>query len=233
MNRPNGYFILHYNQLNLNPTQNFSFMTTHPIDFQLLRPQPLLIILSGLSGVGKDTVIHHLLNRDLLLEFVVTTTSRPPRAGEKEGVDYHFVSKAQFEEMITKNELIEYAQVYEDYKGPQRKHVQKALDSGKDVIMRLDVQGAARIRKLNPEAVLIFLTPLDEKEWYERLKKRGTETEESFRIRIDTAENELKYLPIFDYVVLNANRQIEKAVDAIEAIIKVEHMRVIPRKINL
>jgi guanylate kinase len=208
-------------------------MATESINFQLLHPQPLLIILSGPSGVGKDTVIHHLLKRNIPLEFVVTTTSRAPRPEEKNGVDYHFVTRARFEEMIANDELIEYAHVYQDYKGPQKKHIRRALASGKDVIMRLDVQGATRIRKINPDAVLIFLTPSDEKEWYERLKKRGTETEESFRIRIETAESELQCLPIFDYVVLNANRQLEKAVDSIEAIIKVEHMRVIPRKIEL
>ena len=183
--------------------------------------------------MGKDTVIHHLLKRSLPLEFVVTTTSRPPRPDEKDGVDYHFVSRTQFEEMIAKDELIEYAHVYQDYKGPQKKHVRLALASGKDVIMRLDVQGATRIRKINPDAVLIFLIPSDEQEWYNRLKKRGTETSESFKIRIETAESELQCLPIFDYVVLNADHKLEKAVDSIEAIIKVEHMRVIPRKIEL
>jgi len=208
-------------------------MVIQPIDFQLLHPEPLLIVLSGPSGVGKDTVIHHLLKRSLPIEFIVTTTSRAPRPDEKDGVDYYFVSKAQFEEMIANDELIEYAHVYQDYKGPQKKHVHQALASGKDVIMRLDVQGATRIRKINPDAVLIFLIPFDENEWYNRLKKRGTETPESFKIRVETAESELKCLPIFDYVVLNANHELEKAVDSIESIIKVEHMRVIPRKIQI
>jgi guanylate kinase len=206
-------------------------MVIQPIDFRLLHPEPLLIVLSGPSGVGKDTVIHHLLKRNLPVEFVVTTTSRAPRPNEKDGVDYHFVTKAQFEEMIAKDELIEYAHVYQDYKGPQKKHVRRALASGKDVIMRLDVQGATRIRKINPDAVLIFLIPSNEDEWYDRLKKRGTETPESFNLRIATAESELTCLPIFDYVVLNANHKLEKAVDSIESIIKVEHMRVSPRKI--
>ena len=206
-------------------------MVIQPIDFRLLHPEPLLIVLSGPSGVGKDTVIHHLLKRNLPVEFVVTTTSRAPRPNEKDGVDYHFVTKAQFEEMIAKDELIEYAHVYQDYKGPQKKHVRRALASGKDVIMRLDVQGATRIRKINPDAVLIFLIPSNEDEWYDRLKKRGTETPESFNLRMATAESELTCLPIFDYVVLNANHKLEKAVDSIESIIKVEHMRVSPRKI--
>jgi guanylate kinase len=152
---------------------------------------------------------------------------------EKEGVDYYFVSREKFEQMIANDEMIEYARVYEDYKGPQKKHIQQALDSGKDVIMRLDVQGAARIRKINPDAVLIFLIPSNEKEWFDRLKKRGTKNPESLRIRVETAQAEMDCLPNFDYVVVNAEHKLEKAVDAIEAIIRVEHMRVNHRKITL
>lgn len=203
------------------------------IRFDVLQAIPLLIVISGPSGVGKDAVINEMKARMLPFHFVVTTTSRSPRPGEVEGVDYNFIDQEEFEKLITNNELIEFALVYQDYKGIPRAQVQKALDSGKDVVMRLDVQGARRIRELCPEAVLIFLVPSDAKEWFYRLKDRKTETPESLKLRIETARNELEQLGLFDYVVVNANNRLQKAVDDIEAIIKVEHSRTNPRKITL
>ncbi|NLF51577.1 MAG: guanylate kinase [Leptolinea sp.] len=201
--------------------------------FDVLQATPLLIVISGPSGVGKDAVINEMKARMLPFHFVVTTTSRSPRPGEVEGVDYNFIDQEEFEKLITNNQLIEFALVYQDYKGIPRAQVQKALDSGKDVVMRLDVQGARRIRELCPEAVLIFLVPSDAKEWFYRLKDRKTETPESLKLRIETARNELEQLGLFDYVVVNANNRLQKAVDDIEAIIKVEHSRTNPRKITL
>lgn len=203
------------------------------IRFDVLQATPLLIVISGPSGVGKDAVINEMKARMLPFHFVVTTTSRSPRPGEVEGVDYNFIDQEEFEKLITNNQLIEFALVYQDYKGIPRAQVQKALDSGKDVVMRLDVQGARRIRELCPEAVLIFLVPSDAKEWFYRLKDRKTETPESLKLRIETARNELEQLGLFDYVVVNANNRLQKAVDDIEAIIKVEHSRTNPRKITL
>jgi guanylate kinase len=155
------------------------------------------------------------------------------RAGEKEGIDYFFVTKAEFERMIHDDELIEYAVVYESYKGIPKAQVRTALQSGKDVIMRLDVQGAASVRKLSPEAVLIFLIPATVDEWYERLQNRKSETEETMRIRLDTARRELERLDEFDYVVVNRQDHLDDAVDAILAIVKAEHLRVNPRRIDL
>lgn len=203
------------------------------IRFDVLQPVPMLIVISGPSGVGKDAVLNEMKARLLPFHFVVTTTSRKPRPGEVEGVDYNFVDMDVFKEMIAKNELIEFALVYQDYKGIPREQVRRALLSGKDVVMRLDVQGARRIRDLFPEAVLIFLVPSDAKEWYQRLVDRKTETPESLKIRIDTALSELEQLDIFDYVVVNAQSRLQKAVDDIEAIIKVEHSRTNPRKITV
>jgi guanylate kinase len=208
-------------------------MFNNQIDFHLLKPQPLMIVLSGPSGVGKDAVLKELQKRKLPLHFVVTVNSRAPRADEKEGVDYFFITREKFEQMIANDELIEYAKVYQDYKGVPKEQVQKALASGKDVILRLDVQGAARIKKLNPEAVLIFLVPTDAQEWFNRLQKRGTESAESFTVRIDTAQKELEYLPIFDYVVVNKEHYLKDAVDTVEEIVQAEHQKVQPRKINL
>ena len=122
------------------------------------KTQPLLIVISGPSGVGKDTVIQHMKERSLPFHFVVTATSRPKRSNEIEGVDYFFVTHQEFTEMIETGELLEYAVVYEDYKGIPKKQVHDALSSGSDVVMRVDVQGAKTIRGLYPEALLIFLS---------------------------------------------------------------------------
>lgn len=208
-------------------------MTASQIDFDLLKPQPLMIVLSGPSGVGKDAVLKELQKRDLPLHFVITVNSRAPRGDEKEGVDYFFITREKFEQMIANDELIEYAKVYQDYKGVPKAQVQEALASGKDVILRLDVQGAERIKKLNPEAILIFLVPASEQEWFERLQKRGTESPESFQVRINTVQKELESLPIFDYVVVNRQGRLKETVDTVEEIIKCEHQKVHPRVINL
>src|SRR5512135_1628974 len=147
-------------------------------EFNLHKPLPLLIVISGPSGVGKDSVLHAMKARKLPFHFVVTTTTRPPRPEEVEGSDYYFVSKEVFARMIENNEFFEYAFVYNDYKGNTKKQVHDALASGKDVVMRLDVQGAATVRKLAPEAVLIFLTTQSEQELVGRLKSRKTDSAE-------------------------------------------------------
>ena len=203
------------------------------VSFDLLENNPLLFVLSGPSGVGKDAVLKRIRERMPELNFVVTANSRPPREGEVHGVDYIFVSKEEFERMIDNDELIEYANVYDQYKGVPKSQVKMAMDSGKDVIMRLDVQGAKRVHSLCPDAILIFLSPTSQEEWCQRLMNRKTETEESLRIRMEMVKKELTYLPIFNYVVYNPENELEKAVDQIESIIKVEHLRVQSRKITL
>ncbi|MEN4041191.1 MAG: guanylate kinase [Anaerolineaceae bacterium] len=195
--------------------------------------QPLLIVISGLSGVGKDAVVKGLQQRNAPFHFVVTANSRPKRPGEVEGVDYFFVTRAEFERMIAADELIEYAVVYESYKGIPKAQVRAALQSGKDVIMRLDVQGAARVRALSPDAILIFLIPATVAEWYERLRSRGTESEEIMQLRLATARKELERLHEFDYVVVNRQDQLDEAIQAILAIVRAEHLRVKPRRIDL
>jgi len=195
--------------------------------------EPLLIVISGPSGVGKDSVIQEMKMRELPFYFVITATTRPPRPEERHGVDYFFVSKDEFAEMIEQNELIEFAYVYNDYKGIPKSQVREALDSGKDVIMRIDVQGAATIRELCPEAVLIFLTTRDEDELAVRLRSRKSEDQEGLKLRIATARQELKRIDEFDYVVVNPDDRLEDAVDTIMAIITAEHHRVHPRKVTL
>ena len=203
------------------------------ISFDLLKPEPLLIVLSGPSGVGKDVTLQALKKRNVPIHFVVTATTREPRPEETHGVDYFFYSKEEFKNMIAENELLEYAIVYEDYKGIPKKQVRKAMESGLDVILRVDVQGAAKLRELNPDAVMIFLIPSSVEEWHERLNSRQTETPESMKIRLEKVRWELEYLPIFDYMVVNRHNQLDEAVDTIVDIINAEHHRTIPRKITL
>jgi guanylate kinase len=199
----------------------------------LLKPQPLLILISGPSGVGKDSVVKALFRRQLPLHFVVTTTNRAPRVDEKEGVDYFFVSKQQFEEFIARDEMLEYAVVYGHYKGIRKAQIREAMRSGKDVIVRLDVQGVKRVKSLCQEAVTIFIVPANAAEWQLRLKNRNTETPEDFQLRMETARYELQQLPEYDYVVVNARDRLEETVNVIEAIINTEHHRVHPRRITL
>ena len=207
-------------------------MSSDP-EFSILRPQPLLIVVSGPSGVGKDSVVQRMKERGMLFHFVVTANTRPRREDEVHGKDYFFVSKEEFARMIEEDELIEYASVYSDYKGIPKQQVREALASGKDVIMRLDVQGAETVRKLVPEALLIFLTTESEDELVERLKARKTESDEELALRIATARKELKRVEAFDYVVINHDSKLNETVDTVGAIIDAEHHRVDHREVSL
>jgi guanylate kinase len=202
-------------------------------EFNIHQPQPLLIVISGPSGAGKDTVMQRMQERGLPFHFVVTATTRPQRANEVHGRDYLFVSKDEFARMIDEDELIEHAIVYGDYKGIPKQQVREALASGKDVMMRLDVQGAETVRKLAPEALLIFITTQNEAELVHRLETRKTETADSLAIRIATARKELKRVEAFDYAIVNRDYRLDETVDKIRAIIEAEHHRVKPRKVTL
>lgn len=201
--------------------------------FNLPHPRPLLIVISGPSGVGKDTVLQRMKERGLPFHFVVTATTRSKRRSEVHGKDYFFVSKEEFARMIEENEFFEYATVYGDYKGNSKQQVREALASGKDVIMRLDVQGAETIRRLEPEALLIFLTTESEDELVRRLETRKTETSAELKLRIATARKELQRIEAFDYVLINHDFHLDETVDTIRAIIVAEHHRVKPRQVTL
>jgi len=194
---------------------------------------PLLIVISGPSGVGKDTVLQRMKERGLPFHFVVTATTRPQRPGEVDGVDYFFLTHDQFADMIEHNELLEHAIVYNDYKGIPKQQVRQALASGQDVVMRIDVQGAETIRSLCPDALLVFLSTETEEELVGRLSQRKTETPEGLKLRIATARQELRRLELFDYFVVNADLQLDAAVDTIVAIIEAEHHRTRPRRVTL
>ena len=205
------------------------------VDFELIKPEqvPLLIVISGPSGIGKDTVVQGLKDRSLPFHFVITATSRPPRNYEVDGVDYFFYPQDKFEEMIAAGEFLEYAWVYTAYKGVPKFQVREALDSGEDVVMRLDFQGAQTVRAMCPDAILIFLTANTKEEWLQRLRDRRSETEEELAIRIDTAKEEYASLDIFDYIVNNEQTKLDNTLDVIESIIDAEHHRVHPRRVQL
>jgi guanylate kinase len=188
--------------------------------------EPLLIVISGTSGAGKDSVIKALQQRGLPIHFVVTATSRAKRPNEVEGVDYLFVTRQRFEEMIANDELIEHAVVYGEYKGVPRQQVMEALASGKDVVLRVDVQGALTLRRQFPQAVLIFLSAEDLQEVAARLENRSTEEAEELRRRLDTAQWEMEHLCDFDYWVVNRRGQLQQTVDILIAIIQAEHHRI-------
>jgi guanylate kinase len=188
---------------------------------------PLLIVISGPSGVGKDTIARELIeHRPDLFCFVVTATTRAPRKGEVHGRDYFFVSNDEFARMIEEDELLEYAVVYNDYRGVPKQQVRDALDSGKDVIMRVDVQGAATIRRIVPNAVFIFLIAESEEAMVKRLHERKSETPEGLKLRVATARRELRRMQEFDYVVVNPDAQQEAAVNTILAIMEATRARV-------
>lgn len=210
-------------------------MTSDPTNspFSLEAPNPLLIVISGPSGVGKDSVLEEMKRRGLPFHFVITATTRSPRPDEIDGKDYFFLSQDEFARMIDEGELLEYAVVYQDYKGIPKSQVRKALASGKNVIMRIDVQGAETVRKLAKDALLIFLTPKNEEELINRLQNRNTEDNESLKLRIATTRQEYNKINLFDYIVVNKDEQLKEAVDTIEAIIKAEQQRVHQRVVEL
>jgi guanylate kinase len=187
---------------------------------------PLLIVISGPSGVGKDTIAHMMLECTDSFYFVVTATTRPPRSGEVHAKDYFFLSHDEFAQMIEEDELLEWAVVYNDYKGVPKQQIRDALDSNRDVIMRVDVQGAATIRNLVPNAIFVFLMAESEESMIARLRERKSETAEGLNLRIATARQEMKRLEEFDYFVVNAEDQQQQAVDRILDIIGAAHSQV-------
>jgi guanylate kinase len=196
-------------------------------------PVPLLVVLSGPSGVGKDSALMRMRELGFPFHFVVTATDRPQRPGEINGVDYHFVSTVQFEQMIADEELLEWARVYNDYKGIPKWDVRNALNSGRDVILRIDVQGTATIKQLAPEAVTIFLTPPNFDELRERLHYRRTDSPDQIEQRLSKAAWEMEQIDQFDYVVVNPAAQLDSAVGQIRSIIFAEKQRVFPRRVKL
>jgi guanylate kinase len=194
---------------------------------------PLLVVVSGPSGVGKDAALKRMRELNYPFYFLVTNTTRPKRPEEVEGGDYHFISKEQFAEMEQQGEFLEHAVVYGYDYGNSRREVKQALARGQDVIMRIDVQGAATIQRLVPDAVFIFLLPPSIEKLEARLRKRRTEPEEYLRLRLHAARLEMNEVDKFDYVIVNEDDALDDTAELIYAIIRAEKCRVKPRRINL
>lgn len=206
--------------------------TTH-LDFKDFLPssQPLLIVMSGPSAAGKDAVLREMKKMGLPLEYVVTVTTRHQRAAEVDGIDYHFVSDDEFKQMLERGEFLEWATVYGNSYGVPRYAVKKALEEGKDVIIKVDVKGAATIKRLVPEGIFIFLVPPSFGELEQRLRERQKET--SYELRLKAVIEELRQVSMFDYVVINRQGKLSGAISDIEAIIRAEKCRVIKREYNI
>ncbi|WPX09747.1 guanylate kinase [Anaerocellum danielii] len=183
----------------------------------------LLVVISGPAGTGKGTVVGRLLEKNPNIKLSISKTTRKPRPGEKEGVNYFFVSREQFEEEIKNERFLEYAEYNNNYYGTPKDFVFEALEKGFDVILEIETQGALKIKKAFSDAVLIFLLPPSIEELYRRLIKRGTESEDEIRARLEIAKNEIKLVPEYDYCVINDN--VDDAVQKIQKIIEVEKLK--------
>ncbi|HLR54153.1 MAG TPA: guanylate kinase [Pseudogracilibacillus sp.] len=183
----------------------------------------ILFVLSGPSGVGKGTVRERLFEQETQLNYSVSATTREKRPGETEGIDYFYKSKAAFESMIEKGELLEYAQYVENYYGTPKAYVQDQLEKGQDVFLEIEVQGALQVKENFPEGVFIFLFPPSLEELKNRIMSRGTETSDLVMNRLKEAKKEIDMMSAYDYVVVNDD--VNQAVDKVQSIIKSEHCK--------
>ena len=195
--------------------------------------QGLLFVLSAPSGTGKDTVINTARAQGMDLFVIPSITTRQPRPGESEGTPYNFVSKETFEELAGKDELIEFANVHGNWYGQPRQPIRDNLRAGRDVLLKIDVKGAATVRKKVPQAIFIFLVPESLEELADRLVKRNTETKEELQRRLEDAHIELAERDWYDYVITNRQGHAAEAAEKLRAIITAEHSRVHPRQVTI
>lgn len=190
----------------------------------------ILIVVSGFSGAGKGTIMKQLLQQyPERYALSISATTRKPRTGEADGVEYFFQTREQFEEMIAKGELIEYAQYVENYYGTPQTYVNEQLAAGKDVILEIEIQGALKVKEKFPETLLMFVSTPSAEELKNRLVGRGTEDMDTIRARLGRAVEESQGIENYDYIVIND--KLEKCVEEIHAIVSSEHSRV-SRNIN-
>jgi len=201
--------------------------------FQCAPPPNLLLVVSGSSGAGKDTVIDRMKQLRVPVAHVVTATTRQQRPNEIDGLHYHFLTVERFHQMVDKGEMLEWANVYHNYYGVPRFAVMDALKSGKDVVVKVDVQGAATIRRTVPGAVLLFIRPPSMEELERRLRSRQSESSAEMAVRLGKAVDEYGQLSLFDYVLTNYAGRLDEVVDQVRAIITAEKLRVNPRHVEL
>jgi guanylate kinase len=195
--------------------------------------QPLFVVLSGPSGVGKDAVLAGMRKSKRRFHYVVTATTRARRAREKNGVNYHFLSQKAFQQMIDEHRFLEWANVYGNYYGVPKDEVSPALARGIDTIVKVDVQGAATIKKILPQAVFIFLMPPSAQALAKRLTRRRSESSEELALRLAAARNEIGSLALFDYVIISYQNRLDEVLSRIDAIVTAEKCRVKPRSVKL
>lgn len=190
-----------------------------------------IIVISGPSGSGKTSIVEKLLKRNPELCRSISATTRKPRRGERDGLDYHFLSKEEFERGIERGEFAEWAIYNDNYYGTPRRQLEEALRERKSILLVIEVQGAAQIRRLYPDALLIFVLPPSLRALRERLKRRGADPEEIER-RVEIAMREISSIDIYDYAVVNEEGRLEEAVEAIETIISAQRFKLTPRRIE-
>ncbi|WP_449619334.1 guanylate kinase [Robertmurraya sp. Marseille-Q9965] len=189
-----------------------------------MQEKGLLIVLSGPSGVGKGTVRKEVFSQeDTAFEYSISMTTRSPRQGEVNGVDYFFKTREEFEELIKQGKLLEYAEFVGNYYGTPVDYVRETLDKGKDVFLEIEVEGAKQVREKFPDGLFIFLVPPSLSELKNRIVTRGTETEDVINNRMNAAKEEIEMMHLYDYVV--ENDKVENAVERIKAIVIAEHLR--------
>lgn len=188
-----------------------------------LKGKGMLVVLSGPSGSGKDTVLEKLKESDFSFDKTISATTRAMRDGEKDGVDYYFIDKNTFEEKIENQEFLEYTVYNDNYYGTPKSEVERHIDKGGCILLKIEVEGAGNVRKAMPEALSIFIIPPSMEELERRLRGRGTETEESFQKRFETAKDELSRAKEYDYIVINDD--INLCAEQIVKILESEKLR--------
>ena len=190
-----------------------------------MKDKGLLLVISGFSGAGKGTVVKRLLEQHNDYALSISATTRSPREGEQDGREYFFKSKEEFEKMIEASELIEYARYVDNYYGTPKAYVEEQLEAGKNVILEIEIQGALNIKKMYPDAVLLFIMPPSAEELERRLVGRGTEDEATIKARLQRASDEAKGVENYNYIVINDD--VDECVETIDCIVKSEKKKAV------